>query len=511
MTAGAQAASRAGTRGFVDVLGAFGPAHGTAGTAGASLESLVAEREAHGIRLTLASSLLAISADGSTGNRLAIEAAADPANGLAAIAVIGARRTGDAARRVDEAQLAGAVGFRLDGWDAAGPPSEAISEVLRAMARAGRPLLVPIERSGAASVIGAATARLGIPVVLLGAHYSHIVDDLAAASRYPHLYLETSAMAHFRAIETAVRTIGHERVVFGTGSPASAAASPIGAILASAIPPEAKQAILGGNAVRLFGLPDGPIELTPLDGPARAFDVHTHLGPLDFDVPQVADGALLDALQFGQAVVASAALAIFGDPVRGNDQAVRAAAAHGAAGLRAYVVADPTDLASTDEQLRRHLDAPGVVGVKVHGEWSGTPTASRAMAELFELLARFGRPVKIHNAGGGWDAALGAIADRHPGLPIVIAHGGLGTPSVEGARLAASHDNVYLEFSSSFAHLPTLREAVAIAGPDRLLWGSDAPLLDPAFVLGTYRDAGLLSPDLADRVFWTNAATLFEW
>jgi predicted TIM-barrel fold metal-dependent hydrolase len=498
------------SRGFVDVFGSFGPAHGTAATAAASLESLVAERVAHGIRLTLASSLLAASADGDTGNRLAIEAATDPANGLSPIAVIGARRTGDSTRRVTEGARAGAVGYRLEGWDGAGPPSESITEVLRAMAATGRPVLVPIGRSGSASVIGAATVGLGIPVVLLGAHYTHIVDDLAAAVRYPHLHVETSAMAHFRAIDTAVRTIGHERVLLGTGSPARAAASPIGAVLASSVSAEAKRAILGGNAVRLFRLADGPIDLAPPELPERAFDVHTHLGPMDFDVPQVADRDLVGELGFAQAAVASAALAIFGDPVRGNEQARRAAAASAAGGLRVYVVADPTDLESTADELRRSIDAPGVVGIKVHGEWSGTSTASRAMADLFDLLATYGRPVKIHNTGDGWDEALGAIARRHPGVPIVIAHGGLGTPSVEGARLAATHDNVYVEFSSSFAHLPTVRQALAIAGPDKLLWGSDAPLLDPAFVLGTYRDAGL-APGSEDRVFWENAATLFGW
>ena len=370
--------------------------------------------------------------------------------------------------------------------------------------------MVALERSGAASVIGAATADLGIPVVLLGAHYAHIVDDLAAASRYPHLHLETSAMAHFRAIETAVRTIGAERILFGSGSPARGAASPIGAVLAAAIPPEAKRAILGANAVRLFDVADGPIDLTIVPPPERAFDVHTHLGPLDFDVPQVADDALLGELlgMTIRASVASAALAIFGDPERGNAQAARSAASGHGDGLHAYVVADPTDLETTTEQLRRYLDGPGVLGVKVHGEWSGTPTASRAMTELFDLLARFDRPVKIHNAGEGWDVALGEIARAHPRLPIVIAHGGLGAPSLEGARLAASHDNVYLEFSSSFARLATVRAAAAIAGPDRLLWGSDAPLLDPAFVFGTYLDAAL-PPDAADRIFWTNATDLF--
>ena len=35
-------------RGFVDINAVFGPAHGTAGTAGAPLELLVAERRSHG-------------------------------------------------------------------------------------------------------------------------------------------------------------------------------------------------------------------------------------------------------------------------------------------------------------------------------------------------------------------------------------------------------------------------------------------------------------------------------
>jgi len=501
------------TRGFVDVNTRFGPDHGTAGTAGAPLGTLVAERRAHGIRLSLAASLLATWADGSTGNRLAAEAAAEPGDGLAAIAVVGPRRTGDASRRVDEAEGWGAVGYRLDGWEGAAPPPESVREVLGAVARTGRPLLVPVGRFGAASVIGAATAELGIPVVLLGAHYTTIVDDLAAAARYPHLHLETSALAHFRAIETAVSMIGAERVLFGTASPHRAAASPIGAVLAATIPDEAKRAILGGNAVRLFGLADAPIDLSLPAAPERAFDVHTHFGPFDFDVPQVADADLLGELRFPwtAAAVASAALAIFGDPGRGNAQAtgaVREAASGPGDGLHAYVVADPTDLDHSEAQLRRYLDTAGVLGVKVHGEWSGTPTASRAMADTFELLARFGRPVKIHNAGAGWDDALGTIARRHPRLPIVIAHAGLGAPSIEGARLAASNDNVYLEMSSSFAHLPTVREAVAIAGPERLLWGSDAPLLEPAFVLGTYLDAGL-PPEALERIFWRNAVELF--
>ena len=75
------------------------------------------------------------------------------------------------------------------------------------------------------------------------------------------------------------------------------------------------------------------------------------------------------------------------------------------------------------------------------------------MSDLFDLLARFGARSRSTTRRSGWDDALLAIARRHPRLPIVIAHGGLGTPSVEGARVAAGTDNVHLEFASSFANL----------------------------------------------------------
>ena len=300
----------------------------------------------HGIRLSLASSLLATWADGPTGNRLAAEAAADPANGLAAIAVVGPRRTAHVGRLVDEAERAGAVGYRLDGWDGTTPPPESVREVLRAVAATGDRCSCRSSRFGAASVIGAATDGLGIPVVLLGAHYMHIVDDVAAAVRYPHLHLETSALAHYRAIETVVGSIGAERLLFGTGSPIRAAASPISAVLAASIPDDAKRAILAATPSACSAWPDGPVDLTMAAGPDRAFDVHTHLGPFDFDVPQVDDADLLGGLRVPRtaAAVASAAIAIFGDPVRGNAQMASAAAAGHGDGLYGYVVADPTDL-----------------------------------------------------------------------------------------------------------------------------------------------------------------------
>jgi predicted TIM-barrel fold metal-dependent hydrolase len=65
---------------------------------------------------------------------------------------------------------------------------------------------------------------------------------------------------------------------------------------------------------------------------------------------------------------------------------------------------------------------------------------------------------------------------------------------------------VYVELSTSFPDLPVVREVVQRVGPERLLFGSDAPLLDPAYALGLYVDAG------ADLAHTTQTANeVFGW
>jgi predicted TIM-barrel fold metal-dependent hydrolase len=145
--------------------------------------------------------------------------------------------------------------------------------------------------------------------------------------------------------------------------------------------------------------------------------------------------------------------------------------------------------------MDRHYRNPRFVGAKIHCQYSRKDTATAEIAALLHEIARRGKPVKIHNDGPGWEQALIDACRRDPDLTIIIAHGGLGQPSVEGARAAAETENIYLEFASSFPELPVVREAVRLAGPDRILFGTDVPLLNPAFVIGTYHDAGLLTPD----------------
>jgi predicted TIM-barrel fold metal-dependent hydrolase len=460
----------------------------------AGFARLIAEMDRVGIATALVRHDVAVRHDPERGNALAVEASSGSGGRLAPLGVV-APLESDAGRVVRSAAHAGVRGFWLGSavWRGSpSTPSAALDALLGAVARTGRPLLVPVETWGDATAIGERTAGLGIAVVLVGAHYDHIADDLAAAERFPHLVLETSRLAHFDAVRIAVARIGADRLLLGTGSPDRPPSAPVGAVVAADIPHAAKQAILGGNAARLFGLEEAPIEVpAPTDTGGAAVDVHTHLPPVPWDVgrPDAAD--LLDRLGrvgIGLAV-ASSLEGILVDIRQGNAATVEGCAADRR--LRGYLVADPNDLPTTGEELARHGDREGIVGVKVHCQWSGVDAASPRMAALFELLAAHGRPVKIHVDGADWDRALRLLAERHPDLPIIVAHAGPGAPDTRAAAVAAETGNVLLELASSFAELAVVRDIVAICGPRPIVLGTDAPLLEPAWALGTYADAGL--------------------
>src|SRR5439155_2600359 len=185
----------------------------------------------------------------------------------------------------------------VEGRAAAGDGSGATERLVRGAAATGKPLIVQIGPFGDASRIGAATAGLGVPVILAGWHYDNSVDTLAAATRYEHLHVDTSRAAHLRAIEVAVREIGAERILLGTGSPLRAAQSAINAILDADIGDDRKRAILGENAARMFGLPKPEITLPPVWRPERAIDVHTHSGPLPWDTIDLPNDQLLTELR----------------------------------------------------------------------------------------------------------------------------------------------------------------------------------------------------------------------
>lgn len=204
-------------------------------------------------------------------------------------------------------------------------------------------------------------------------------------------------------------------------------------------------------------------------------------------------------------------------------------------------------------ELQDLAAAPEMVGVEVGTSVRGVYLGDErflpfwAAAEESVCLV-FIHPVVETGGAGGAAAALGAflwntvgnpletaiaaahlvmsgVLEAHPGLRVILAHGGGALMSVRGRLRHAStfHPDVrarlresplesirrfYVDTLTHDADL--LRSLVAFAGPDRVLMGSDYPFAmgdrDPA---GFVRSLGLPQPD-EGRILGGNAARLLE-
>ncbi|HEY1391150.1 MAG TPA: amidohydrolase family protein [Ktedonobacterales bacterium] len=162
---------------------------------------------------------------------------------------------------------------------------------------------------------------------------------------------------------------------------------------------------------------------------------------------------------------------------------------------------------------------PGIGELMPHGQGyrlsetrNFEPLAEVARAYNLFVLTHTSEPIGHLYAGKGdvTPAELQAFLAAFPDLRIVASHWGGGYPFYElmpEVHAAATH-LWYDSAASLYLYRPEIFAIVArIAGPEKLLWASDFPLLGQRRMLDYTRASGLSDTDLA-LAFGGNAATL---
>ena len=124
------------------------------------------------------------------------------------------------------------------------------------MAESPRPLLIHTWGAGAVSALAALAARHPqLPIVVAHAGGDAWRKAIAAAQAQPNLWLEFAASLPERTrIERAIEALGVERVLFGTDSTLFDPQYMLSCFAEAQIPDSLRPQIMGGNAVKLFGL-----------------------------------------------------------------------------------------------------------------------------------------------------------------------------------------------------------------------------------------------------------------
>jgi predicted TIM-barrel fold metal-dependent hydrolase len=163
------------------------------------------------------------------------------------------------------------------------------------------------------------------------------------------------------------------------------------------------------------------------------------------------------------------------------------------------------------DETARLLDHPRFLGVKLHPLLDGYHPNDPIVHPLYALLAERRCPVLIHSGHPiftlPWSIEEAIV--RFPEAKVILGHMGHGNIVYINAAIdvAARNPNAYLETSGMPMHTK-IKEAVERVGPDRVLYGSDAPFHHPTVELAKVRLSGL-APELVERVLGSNAVDLF--
>ncbi len=177
-----------------------------------------------------------------------------------------------------------------------------------------------------------------------------------------------------------------------------------------------------------------------------------------------------------------------------------------------WIFLNPRAAVGLDE-LERWRGVPGMIGVKLHPHWHGWPLVDAI--PIARRCEELGLPVLLHlgfGDRGDWRVLTAAA----PRLRLIFAHAGIPHyDRIWGAIRADRH--LALDVSSPYLDEALVRDAVAAVGPERVLYGTDAPYgfhdpdggYDYGAIRGWVERLRLPARDI-DRVLSGNALTLLD-
>lgn len=162
---------------------------------------------------------------------------------------------------------------------------------------------------------------------------------------------------------------------------------------------------------------------------------------------------------------------VFGIYSRPDNAPVAALCAQHPARFAGWIFLNPRNNPAVVDELERWRAAPGMLGVKLHPHWH-----DYRLELAFPLLRRaeeLGLPLLIH-LGFRARGDFRALCQRFPRLTVIAAHAGF--PFFDELwKHAAELPNLYVDLSSPYLDEAIARDTVRVIGPQRCLFGTDAP------------------------------------
>jgi len=376
----------------------------------------------------------------------------------------------------------------------------------REAAGAGMPILLAVGKYGRASLAARALAGVQTPVIVrshVGGGYLLPDEFIAIGKEFPNFYFDVWNLVGAGQIRLLVEELGANRLVHGSGVPLCCGRSSQFLLQTADLDEAAMQWVMGGTLCRLLGdeRPSG-LSGEPVSHPSIShpkIDIHYHLGEWSLLCGNTVAKEIvtdLDAFSLQYCLLSSSA-AMRASASQGN--AVVADALATDPRMKGYVYLDPYHSEESAQDLERYAQNEGFVGVKTRPDFHGTTLEHPSYLPLLKRAAELKMPLLTHGC------AIEFAAERVPELPFIVAHSGSGT-----AKQLEDFPNVFFCTASStpFMHGEEIRKMIDVVSADRILFGSDGPIISPAWNLGRFASAQL-SAEEEEKVFAANASRIF--
>ncbi|APR83475.1 Hypothetical protein A7982_08824 [Minicystis rosea] len=136
-----------------------------------------------------------------------------------------------------------------------------------------------------------------------------------------------------------------------------------------------------------------------------------------------------------------------------------------------WIFLNPRNNPRVLDELERWRSVPGMIGVKLHPHWHDYRTD--ILDPLLRRAEELRLPVLIH-LGFRKRGDFRSICERFPKLTVISAHAGFPFYKDLWAYKGA-YPNLHVDLSSPYIDEALARAAVASMGPERCLYGTDAP------------------------------------
>lgn len=161
------------------------------------------------------------------------------------------------------------------------------------------------------------------------------------------------------------------------------------------------------------------------------------------------------------------------------------------------------------EELQKAITEWGLKGLKLMAPAHHYNISSPIVYPLMDLARELEIPVTIHSGSSPvHPLEIAALVLRYPEVPVVMDHMGHREYTAQAIRAAELCPNIYLGTTIAAFEPGTVKAVVEALGPERVVFGSNAPSAYPDLAVESIRRAKL-GKEAEDLIFGENLARIY--